>query len=105
MPHITTHVLDIAQGKPAAGIRVELRGWSVITNANGRTEEPLVAGDTLEPGTYELRFHVGEYLRAAGQDVPFYEIITVQFVVSDGARNYHVPLLLAPYSYSTYLGS
>jgi 5-hydroxyisourate hydrolase len=105
MPHISTHVLDVAKGKPAAGIKVELRGRSFLTNTNGRTDEPLLTGDSLEPGAYSLAFHVGDYLRAAGYETPFYEVITIDFRVTDGARNYHVPLLLAPHGYSTYLGS
>jgi hydroxyisourate hydrolase len=105
MPHISTHVLDIATGRPAAGIRAELRGRSLTTNANGRTDEPLITADLLDPGTYDLKFHVGDYLRSAARGAPFYEVITIQFVVTDGSRNYHVPLLLAPHGYSTYLGS
>jgi 5-hydroxyisourate hydrolase len=105
MPHISTHVLDVSKGKPAAGIQTELRGRTLTTNAHGRTDEPLLAADALEPGTYELTFHVGDYLRASGQAVPFYETISVRFAISDGIRNYHVPLLLSPYGYSTYLGS
>lgn len=105
MPHISTHVLDVAKGKPAAGILAELRGRGFATNANGRTDEPLLTADALEPGAYELVFHVGDYLRANGQATPFYETVSIQFVITDGNRNYHVPLLLAPYSYSTYLGS
>jgi 5-hydroxyisourate hydrolase len=110
MPHISTHVLDVAKGSPAAGIRVELSGRgmmarSMTTNANGRTDAPLWVSDVLEAGAWNLVFHVGEYLRATGQTEPFYEAITIQFVVSDGTRNYHVPLLLAPHGYSTYLGS
>jgi 5-hydroxyisourate hydrolase len=105
MPHISTHVLDVAAGKPAAGIRVELRGYAKVTNANGRTDEPLIVRDALEPGAYEVVFHVGDYLRAAGHAIPFYESISIQFVICNGSRNYHVPLLLSPYSYSTYLGS
>jgi 5-hydroxyisourate hydrolase len=105
MPHISTHVLDVALGKPAAGIRVELRGNVAVTNANGRTDAPLIVADPLEPGSYEVVFHVGDYLRARGNEIPFYEAITIQFAVADGTRNYHVPLLLAPHGYSTYLGS
>ena len=105
MPHISTHVLDIAKGRPAAGIRVELMGRSATTNAAGRTDEPLLIADVLEPGTYNLTFHVGDYLRAAGNPSPFYEVILIAFAVTDGAHNYHVPLLLAPHGYSTYLGS
>ena len=105
MPHISTHVLDVAKGKPAAGIRVELRGRSVFTNVNGRTDEPILTRTSLEAGSYSLVFHVGDYLRNSGYETPFYEVITIDFVVTDGARNYHVPLLLAPHGYSTYLGS
>ncbi len=72
---------------------------------NGRTDEPLLTGEALECGDYQLTFHVGDYLRASGLAKPFYETIAIQFVVSDGGRNYHVPLLLAPHGYSTYLGS
>jgi 5-hydroxyisourate hydrolase len=105
MPHISTHVLDTAQGTPAAGVRAELRGKVSVTNANGRTDQPLLVADALEPGAYEITFHVGEYLRASGHASPFYETIAIRFAVTDGSRNYHVPLLLTPYSYSTYLGS
>ena len=105
MAHISTHVLDIAKGKPAAGIRIELRGRSLTTNANGRTDEPLISADSLDAGTYDLMFYVGDYLREAGYSTPFYEVITIRFVITDCTRNYHVPLLLAPHGYSTYLGS
>ncbi len=105
MPHISTHVLDIAQGKPAVGIRVELLDRSATTNANGRTDEALLTAPTHTPGPYTITFHVGDYLRAAGHTAPFYETIQIPFVITDGARNYHVPLLLAPHGYSTYLGS
>jgi 5-hydroxyisourate hydrolase len=105
MPHISTHVLDISQGRPAGGIKVELRGHIAVTNANGRTDEPLIKEDTLEAGIYRVNFHVGDYLRACGHDAPFYEVITIAFAITDCERNYHVPLLLAPHGYSTYLGS
>jgi 5-hydroxyisourate hydrolase len=105
MAHISTHVLDTARGLPAAGIRVELRGAAKTTNAGGRTDEPLLTANSLEPGTYEITFHVGDYLRAQGHAAPFYETVTIAFRVTDGGRNYHVPLLLSPFGYSTYLGS
>jgi 5-hydroxyisourate hydrolase len=105
MPHISTHVLDTAKGKPAAGIQAELRGRTLVTNANGRTDEPLVTADALEQGAYELTFHVGDYLRANGHATPFYETVKISFAITDGTRNYHVPLLLSPYGYTTYLGS
>ncbi len=87
------------------GIRVELRGVTAVTNSNGRTDTPLLVTDLLEIGNYELTFHVEEYLRRSGADEPFYDAITIRFAVRDGSRNYHVPLLLAPHGYSTYLGS
>jgi 5-hydroxyisourate hydrolase len=100
MARISTHVLDIAKGKPAAGVAVEL--WfggaviaSAVTNADGRTDAPLLSGEQVEPGGYELVFHT------AG----FFQDITIRFQVTDAAGNYHVPLLLAPYGYSTYRGS
>jgi 5-hydroxyisourate hydrolase len=105
MPHISTHVLDVAKGKPAQGVKIELRGRVTVTNSSGRTDEPLFVGDILESGTWNIAFHVGKYLRSSGHAEPFYDVITIQFVVSDGTRNYHVPLLLAPHGYSTYLGS
>jgi 5-hydroxyisourate hydrolase len=100
MARISTHVLDIAKGKPAAGVAVEL--WfggaaiaTAVTNADGRTEAPLLSGDQVEPGAYELLFHT----------TGFFQDITIRFQVTDAAGNYHVPLLLAPYGYSTYRGS
>jgi 5-hydroxyisourate hydrolase len=98
-------VLDVAAGKPAAGIAVELRGSKAVTDANGRIGAHLLTCDRLEPGLYELVFHVGDYLRASGHETPFYESIPIRFIIADGARNYHVPLLLSPFGYSTYLGS
>jgi hydroxyisourate hydrolase len=105
---ISTHVLDTARGIPAAGIPISLArvdGASRTalgqrtTNADGRTDTPL--GKELTPGTYEIVFHVAPYLGTHA----FYDEITVR-VVLDGARDrYHIPLLLAPYSYATYRGS
>jgi len=100
MARISTHVLDIAKGKPAAGVAVELRFdgaviASAVTNADGRTDAPLLAGDSIAAGGYELIFHTSG----------FFEDITIRFQVTDAAGNYHVPLLLAPYGYSTYRGS
>ena len=111
MPRISTHVLDIAKGAPAAGIVIELhhggRGISSsITNKDGRTEEPLITDDRLPAGAYELVFRVEDYLRkhyAAAN--PFFDDITIRFHVTDETANYHIPLLLAPHAYSTYRGS
>ena len=109
MARISTHVLDIARGSPAAGIPVKLfRGLVLIkavqTNADGRTDEPLLSADALEPGAYDLTFHVADYFRAHGVEA-FFPHATISFVVDDGTRNYHVPLLVAPHGYSTYRGS
>jgi 5-hydroxyisourate hydrolase len=113
MARISTHVLDTSRGVPAAGIAVELyfegelagRG---LTNADGRTDGPLLSADRLKTGHYELLFHAGEYLRATGaplSDPAFLDEITIRFGVADSAGNYHVPLLLAAHGYSTYRGS
>jgi 5-hydroxyisourate hydrolase len=106
MARISTHVLDLAAGRPAAGMRVELwRGGemvcSVVTNTDGRTDVPLLTGETLETGSYELIFHAGEYL----PDSSFLEQIPIRFRVDDANGNYHVPLLLSPFGYSIYRGS
>lgn len=119
MAKLSTHVLDTARGCPAAGVgyilsrigrsdgmedRTELT--SGITNADGRTDRPLLEGDAFRAGTYELRFDAGSYLRVQGQDEPpFFDWITLRFTVSDATENHHVPLLLSPWSYTTYRGS
>jgi 5-hydroxyisourate hydrolase len=107
MARISTHVLDLAKGRPAAGVRIELFGpsgeplCSAVTNIDGRTDAPLLNGDSIPTGRYELVFHAGEYLRTSA----FLDEIPVRFGVSDPSGNYHVPLLLSPYGYSTYRGS
>jgi 5-hydroxyisourate hydrolase len=111
MTTLTTHVLDVAAGKPAAGIAVTLARIGAterhvvaeaITNADGRTDAPL--GFELEAGTYELVFSVGSYF-AATERPTFYADVPIRIVVEAGARHYHVPLLLSPFGYSTYRGS
>jgi 5-hydroxyisourate hydrolase len=102
---LTTHVLDVARGRPAAGVEIELlRGGEVVasavTNADGRTDAPLL--ETLEAGEYELRFAVGDYF---GGDARFLDVVPVRFGVSDPDAHHHVPLLVAPGGYSTYRGS
>jgi 5-hydroxyisourate hydrolase/2-oxo-4-hydroxy-4-carboxy-5-ureidoimidazoline decarboxylase len=109
---LTTHVLDIARGRPAAGIAIELVRLpgdgaevplaSAVTDADGRTPEPLL--DPLQPGIYELRFAVGAYFEAAGEP-PFLDVVPVRFGVSAPDEHHHVPLLVSPWSYSTYRGS
>lgn len=114
---LTTHVLDTANGCPAQGMQIEL--WTIVdgqpkmlrnvwTNADGRTEQPLLNGEELQVGIYELVFYVGEYFskKAPGQSrTPFLEQVPVRFGVADANAGYHVPLLVSPWSYSTYRGS
>jgi 5-hydroxyisourate hydrolase len=105
----------MARGRPAAGLRVELyrigaedeRIAAATTNADGRVEPPLVEGTALTAGVYELRFHAGPYLSgvAIGKAASFLDVIPVRFGVGAPEENYHVPLLLSPYGYSTYRGS
>jgi 5-hydroxyisourate hydrolase len=113
MSAITTHVLDTSVGKPAAGVAVKLEvqgvgGWQTIasatTNADGRAAELLLRGATLTAGTYRLWFDTAAYFRARGME-SFYPHVEIVFVVNDAAQNYHLPLLLGPFSYSTYRGS
>lgn len=115
MGRLTTHVLDTASGRPAAGLKIELLRVgeaaplkAIRTNADGRADAPLLEGETFAAGQYELRFHAGEYLRAAGVTLPdpaFLDVIPIRFGIADPAAHYHVPLLLSPYGYSTYRGS
>jgi 5-hydroxyisourate hydrolase len=113
MARISTHVLDTSRGEPAQRLRIDLHFCaelvkSVVTNMDGRTDQPLISGDRLEPGVYELTFHAGDYFRAAGvklPDPPFFDVVVIRFGVADPVGNYHVPLLLSPYGYSTYRGS
>lgn len=118
---LTTHVLDTAQGRTAKGMRVAL--WRIesdgsrellvdaITNSDGRTDRPMLAGDDLRVGVYELVFAVGDYFRAQpkGQlalaEPPFLDEVPVRFAIADPAANYHVPLLVSPWAYNTYRGS
>ncbi len=110
---ITTHVLDTAVGKPAAGLKIDfyrLDGSarelikSVSTNDDGRCDSPLVSGDEMKTGVYELVFHVGDYLNADAA-VSFLDQVPVRFGIDDPSTHYHVPLLVSPFSYSTYRGS
>lgn len=117
MGRLSTHVLDTALGKPAKGVKIVLYRVSggahqqiaeVVTNADGRTDQPLLTGDALLAGQYELVFFAGEYLRESGQatgEVLFLDQIPIRFGVPDAAQHYHVPLLISPFAYSTYRGS
>jgi 5-hydroxyisourate hydrolase len=107
-PSLTTHVLDTMRGQPAAGMTIELwsldrseRLKSVKTNSDGRTEAPLLAGQEMATGNYELIFFVGDYFG----ERKFLDRVPVRFVISDAAAKYHVPLVVSPWAYSTYRGS
>ena len=116
---LTTHVLDTARGCPAANMTIEL--WragtgnaerkllaTVRTNADGRVPQPLLAGDEFTPSVYELDFAVGEYFAEQGvamPEIPFLDRVTIRFGIADAEAHYHVPLLVSPWSYSTYRGS
>ncbi len=116
MGRLTTHVLDTAAGRPAAGLAIELfrldggaeeKLATAVTNADGRVDRPLLEGEALTAGVYELRFHAGGYLRAAGvrPEPLFLDVIPIRFGVAAPGEHYHVPLLLSPFGYSTYRGS
>lgn len=113
---LTTHVLDTARGRPAAGLEIEL--WRidgdqrrllkrVRTNADGRVDGPLLAHGELAAGTYELVFAVGAYFAGAAgvATPPFLDLVPVRFGIADPTAHYHVPLLVSPWAYSTYRGS
>lgn len=115
--YLTTHVLDTAQGLPAAGVKIALYRLSgnghdkiaqTMTNADGRTDAPILPAEKFEVGTYELVFFAGDYLRSSGQaahDPLFLDEIPIRFGMNDPQSHYHVPLLISPYGYSTYRGS
>jgi 5-hydroxyisourate hydrolase len=128
---LSTHVLDTAKGRPAAGLKIQL--WKieaderrllkeVITNQDGRTETPLLLGDELKPGVYELVFQVGPYFQNLSRrsvaeaeaaegaflkttEDTFLGDVPVRFSILNPAENYHIPLLVSPWSYTTYRGS
>lgn len=115
MGRLTTHVLDTALGRPASGMAIDLVRLgtaeralvSARTNADGRVDRPLLEGADFFPGTYELRFHAGDYLRSSFRlpENPFLDLIPIRFGIASPDEHYHVPLLLSPYGYSTYRGS
>jgi 5-hydroxyisourate hydrolase len=111
--YLTTHVLDTAKGTPAQGMRIVLfqrdgetrtRVAEKVTNDDGRTDGPILPQDAFATGHYELEFHAGDYLRANGLPTDFLDVIPLRFQMAQ-ADHYHVPLLLSPYSFSTYRGS
>lgn len=117
MGRLTTHVLDTAHGRP--GRDIEVRLYRIVdnsraavadrrTNADGRCDQPLLEGDALRPGVYELDFHMGAYFAGLGvaqSTPPFLDVVTLRFGVADASQHYHVPLVATPWSYSTYRGS
>lgn len=117
MAKLSTHVLDTANGVPAPGLdvtlyRVVVNGREKVvglrTNADGRTDHPLLSGDTIPTGVYEIDFEAGDYFRAIGVDLPdppFVDRVTLRFGIADARGHYHVPLLVSPWTYSTYRGS
>ena len=115
MGRLTTHVLDTTRGLPAADVTVELYALAphrrlvkrVRTNADGRTDAPMLEGESFQPGPWELVFHVGEHFARSGArlaDPPFLDVIPLRFAIAEDTH-YHVPLLVSPWSYSTYRGS
>ena len=109
---LSTHVLDTANGLPAAGVALSLyRGDDLIistqTNRDGRTDEPLIEGDAFVRGAYWLEFDIGEYFARTGHPdaYRFLDVVPIAFVVQTPEAGYHVPLLCSPWSYSTYRGS
>jgi 5-hydroxyisourate hydrolase len=116
MGKLTTHVLDTANGRPAAGVRLVLSRLDgeariafveALTNPDGRTDATLLEGDAFCPGIYELAFHTGAYFAGTGPHDPlaFLDVIPLRFGVQDASSHYHVPLLVTPWSFSTYRGS
>lgn len=117
MGKISTHVLDIAHGKPGAGVGIQLyevgEGARILlksatTNHDGRCDAPLLQEDEMRAGRYELVFAAGDYFAAQGADMPeprFIDQVTIAFGIADPTQNYHVPLVVSPWAYSTYRGS
>jgi 5-hydroxyisourate hydrolase len=115
MGTLTTHVLDTAHGRPAAGVRIELYRLDgetatlvakAVTNRDGRTDKPLAEGGGFAAGTYQMVFHIGEYFGAGrAGSAGFLDLVPVRFHLADSGERYHVPLLCSPWSYTTYRGS
>ncbi len=116
MPKLSTHILDTTHGKPAAGVQLDLYFLggesrqhlaSFVTNQDGRTDTPLLLEDDMVTGIFELEFHVGDYFRQtlSHPEPLFLDVVPVRFGIADAGQNYHVPLLVSPFGYSTYRGS
>lgn len=117
MGKLSTHVLDISQGKPGIGVDIALYAVTAsgrrllknaVTNQDGRVDQPLLQGEEMQPGQYELVFSAGDYFAAQGIQMPsprFVDKVTLAFGIACAEQNYHVPLVVSPWSYSTYRGS
>jgi len=116
MGNLSTHVLDITSGRPARGMRIELLRLidhraelltTATTNADGRTDQPLLAAVAMATGKYRLQFYVADYFRSVGDHDAgtFLDVVPVEFVIADSSATYHVPLLVSPWHYVTYRGS
>ena len=116
MTKLTTHVLDVYSGKPGRGIKVDLyhiqnnkreKLKSVTLNNDGRPDKPLVEGSNFKEGQYELVFFVGDYFKKITEvpKIPFLDDVVIKFGISNAKEHYHIPLLVSPWSYSTYRGS
>lgn len=120
MGYLSTHVLDLVAGRPAVGMALSVSAIidgraellvEAVTNHDGRVDQPLLEGDAFSPGVYQIEFHVGPYFvgphfkAGAAGSVPFLDIVPLRFGVDDASGHYHVPLLVTPWSYSTYRGS
>jgi 5-hydroxyisourate hydrolase len=117
MAGISTHVLDSGTGRPGAGMRIDFSvregdDWKLVktirTNADGRTDQPVLAPDAAREGQYELLFHVGDFFRGQPgreKETPFLDTVPVRFTLFDAKQHYHVPMLCTPWSCSTYRGS
>jgi len=117
MAGLTTHILDLARGTPAAGVKIVLSARNgggaeklkeAATNADGRCDAPLIDAGDMKKGAYLLEFYIGDYFRSKGVKLgepAFLDIVPVAFSIADASAHYHVPLLVSPYGYSTYRGS
>ena len=121
--NLTTHILDVSAGKPAANVRIELfkcapnssgdgtkteKINTMVTNSDGRCDGAILSGDDFRTGRYELSFHIGDYFDQMGVKLPdpkFIDVVVVRFGIADEGAHYHVPLLVSPFGYSTYRGS
>ena len=116
MTKLTTHVLDIYSGKPGKGIKVDLFFFNgenkekintIVLNNDGRSDKPLAENDKFKSGKYELVFHIGNYFQSTVKNngIPFLDDVVIRFGISNNDESYHLPLLVSPWSYSTYRGS